>query len=170
MSEFSISSLRGEEIILQEDSVICKRDVGFRITVECPSEFVPCSFLAVCCCCLVAKSHPTLCAPWTVALQAPLSLGVLRQCLHLLCAPVSICKMGMLVIIAVHLPRKFGMRFKSKVCGTMLDPCVHGSRGRRAPRLVPSCGSQQGWVAFPPGAVTALHFQPGSWRGGNCSG
>ena len=130
MSEFSISSLRGEEIILQEGSVMCKRDMGFRITVEFPSEFVPCPFPAVCyCCCFVAKSRPTLWAPWTVTLQAPLSLGFLRQFLHLLCASVSICKMGVLVITPIHLPQKFGMRFKQKVCGTMLDTCVHGSGG-----------------------------------------
>ena len=128
MSEFSISSLRGEEIILEEDSVMCKRDVGFRIPVEFPSEFVPCSFPAVRCG-LVAKSYPTLWAPWTVALQAPLSLGFLRRFLHLLCASVSICKVGVLVITPVHLPHKFGMRFKRKVCGTMLDTCVRGSRG-----------------------------------------
>ena len=31
------------------------------------------------CCCLVTKSCPTLCNPWTVAHQAPLSMGFSRQ-------------------------------------------------------------------------------------------
>ena len=31
------------------------------------------------CCCLVTKSCPTLCNPWTVAHQAPLSMGSPRQ-------------------------------------------------------------------------------------------
>ena len=31
------------------------------------------------CCCLVAKSCLTLCDPWTVAHQAPLSMGFSRQ-------------------------------------------------------------------------------------------
>ena len=31
------------------------------------------------CCCLVYKSCPTLVSPWTVACQAPLSMGFLRQ-------------------------------------------------------------------------------------------
>ena len=30
-------------------------------------------------CCLVTKSCPTVATPWTVALQAPLSMGFLRQ-------------------------------------------------------------------------------------------
>ena len=30
-------------------------------------------------CCLVAKLCPTLCDPWTVARQAPLSMGFSRQ-------------------------------------------------------------------------------------------
>ena len=33
----------------------------------------------MCCACLVAQSCPTLAAPWTVALQAPLSMGFFRQ-------------------------------------------------------------------------------------------
>lgn len=32
-----------------------------------------------CCCCLVAKSCLTLCDPWTVAYQTPLSMGFPRQ-------------------------------------------------------------------------------------------
>ena len=32
-----------------------------------------------CLCCLVSKSCPTLTTPWTVAYQAPLSMGFLRQ-------------------------------------------------------------------------------------------
>ena len=32
-----------------------------------------------CCCCLLAKSCPTLCNPWTAALQSPLSLRFPRQ-------------------------------------------------------------------------------------------
>ena len=31
------------------------------------------------CCCLVAKSCPTLATPWTLAHQAPLSMGFPRQ-------------------------------------------------------------------------------------------
>ena len=31
------------------------------------------------CCCLVAQSCPTFCDPWTVASQAPLSMGFSRQ-------------------------------------------------------------------------------------------
>ena len=34
---------------------------------------------ASCCCCLVTKLCPSLCNPWTVALQAPLSMGFPRQ-------------------------------------------------------------------------------------------
>ena len=33
----------------------------------------------LCCCCLVAKSCLTPCNPWTVALQAPLCMGLSRQ-------------------------------------------------------------------------------------------
>ena len=32
-----------------------------------------------CYCCLVAKSCPTLCDPWTITCQAPLSMGFPRQ-------------------------------------------------------------------------------------------
>ena len=32
-----------------------------------------------CCCCLVAKSYPTLATPWTVTCQAPLSMEFSRQ-------------------------------------------------------------------------------------------
>ena len=32
-----------------------------------------------CCMCLVTQSCPTLCDPWTVAHQAPLSMGFSRQ-------------------------------------------------------------------------------------------
>ena len=32
-----------------------------------------------CCCCSVAKRCPTLATPWTVAHQAPLSMGFSRQ-------------------------------------------------------------------------------------------
>ena len=31
------------------------------------------------CCCLVVKSYPTLATPWTIARQAPLSIGPSRQ-------------------------------------------------------------------------------------------
>ena len=31
------------------------------------------------CCCLVTKSSPLFCDPWTVAHQAPLSMGFSRQ-------------------------------------------------------------------------------------------
>ena len=33
----------------------------------------------LCCCCLIAKSCPTLATPWTVAHQATLSMGFPRQ-------------------------------------------------------------------------------------------
>ena len=37
-------------------------------------------YVILCCCCyLVAKSCPTLVTPWTVALQAPLSVGFQRK-------------------------------------------------------------------------------------------
>ena len=39
-----------------------------------------CIFLVVVCCCLVSKLYLTLCdPPWTVACQAPLSIGFSRQ-------------------------------------------------------------------------------------------
>ena len=38
-----------------------------------------CVCVCVCVCVLVTKSCPTLCDPWTVALQAPLSMGFSRQ-------------------------------------------------------------------------------------------
>ena len=36
-------------------------------------------FACCCCCCLVAKSCLTLATPWSVACQAPLSMGFLKQ-------------------------------------------------------------------------------------------
>ena len=33
----------------------------------------------ICCCCLVAKLYPTLVTLWTVAQEAPLSMGFSRQ-------------------------------------------------------------------------------------------
>ena len=35
-------------------------------------------YIHVCCVCLVARSCPTLCKPWTVAHQAPLSMWILQ--------------------------------------------------------------------------------------------
>ena len=34
--------------------------------------------MSICCCCLVGKLYPTLATPWTVAHQAPLSIGFPR--------------------------------------------------------------------------------------------
>ena len=48
-----------------------------------------------------------------------------------------------------------------------LCPWEWGAKGSSArPELLLTAGL--GGVS--PGAVTALYFQPGSWRGGNCSG
>ena len=46
---------------------------------QLPLEKVGSLFSFCCCCCLVAKSCPTLLIPWTVAHQAPLSIGFPRQ-------------------------------------------------------------------------------------------
>ena len=56
-----------------------------RIEPRCPASpplsggSLPLSHLGSPLCCLVAKSRPTLCDPWTAACQAPLSMGFSRQ-------------------------------------------------------------------------------------------
>ena len=47
------------------------------ITVSCKFQRTECYLIH--CCCLVAKSYPTLMTPWTVAHQTPLSMGLSQQ-------------------------------------------------------------------------------------------